>query len=188
MIPHGGSTNFQITADPYFHIERVIQNNLDSGLTFPPSCTNAVFTWTNILGDSSIQAVIAPNLVTNGVAEWWLANHKLTNEGFTAGALADNDRDGQPNWKEYLAGTDPTNASSLLKITGMGTQAGSNYVVWTGGGETDLPPFIIQRRTNGWEGDWEPAAYEPHSPLNTSNTWFDDMSVPAAYYRVVVTN
>jgi hypothetical protein len=34
-----------------------------------------------------------------------------------AGALADTDGDGDPNWKECFTGTNPTNAASVFRLT-----------------------------------------------------------------------
>jgi hypothetical protein len=64
------------------------------------------------------------NQTTNGTPHWWLARYALaTND---AGALYD-EGDGVPAWQEYLADTDPTNAASYFRITGV----------------TNLPPWTI---------------------------------------------
>jgi parallel beta-helix repeat protein len=82
---------------------------------------------------------------TNGCPNWWLAQYGIsTNQ---AGASADTDSDGFENWKEYRAGTSPTNAQSYLgiqKLTVAGagrpaltfqSVAGIQYQVW---GSTNL--------------------------------------------------
>lgn len=62
-----------------------------------------------------VKANFAENLVTNNTAEWWLAYYSLPVND--AGALADTDGDGDPNWKEYFTGTNPTNAASVFRLT-----------------------------------------------------------------------
>ncbi|HEY5912741.1 MAG TPA: PQQ-binding-like beta-propeller repeat protein [Verrucomicrobiae bacterium] len=66
-------------------------------------------------GPRQVTATFDANLVTNNVPQWWLAYYGIPTTD--AGALADNDGDGFANWKEYRAGTDPTNAASALRLT-----------------------------------------------------------------------
>ena len=42
----------------------------------------------------------------------------------SAGDLTDADGDGVPNWREYLAGTDPTDLNSRLQLSGVASPAG----------------------------------------------------------------
>ena len=46
----------------------------------------------------------------------WLASYGLTSDG--SADYLDSDGDGLNNWQEYLAGTNPTNAGSVFKISG----------------------------------------------------------------------
>lgn len=80
--------------------------------------------------------------VTNDAFAVWLSAYRLTNG--TSGALSqvDSDGDGMLNWQEWVAGTNPTNAASLLSITNVvmtadGTMpliftsvTGKSYQVW----------------------------------------------------------
>jgi len=52
------------------------------------------------------------NLTAHGVPYSWFDSHGITNNYATAENL-DIDNDGMINWKEYYAGTDPTNAASF---------------------------------------------------------------------------
>ncbi|MCX6912116.1 MAG: hypothetical protein NT167_03510 [Verrucomicrobia bacterium] len=73
---------------------------------------------------STIAATCSANQTTNGTPLWWLAKYALaTND---AGALYD-EGDGVPAWMEYMADTDPTNAASYFRMTGV----------------TNLPPWTI---------------------------------------------
>jgi aryl-phospho-beta-D-glucosidase BglC (GH1 family) len=51
----------------------------------------------------------------------------------------DADGDGQSNWEEFLAGTDPTNGASYLHITSVTPQGNAVAVAWMcGGGTTNV--------------------------------------------------
>jgi len=56
----------------------------------------------------------------NGLPDWW----EQSSFGLPAGADpdADLDADGASNWAEWMAGTDPTNASSRLHLTTLSAQ------------------------------------------------------------------
>src|SRR5206468_211032 len=56
-------------------------------------------------GPRSITAYFTPDVVTNGVPKWWLATNGLPVSD--AGALADTDGDGLPNWQEFQYLTNP---------------------------------------------------------------------------------
>ena len=63
----------------------------------------------------SVTAVFEPDIAINGVPHWWLAQYGWTSD-FDAAAIADADGDGQNALQEYLAGTDPIDSSSVLRI------------------------------------------------------------------------
>jgi hypothetical protein len=62
---------------------------------------------------------------TNGTPYSWLTRHGLTN--YEADAVLDQDGDSLKTWQEYIAGTDPTNDASCLKIS----QATRDAITWT---------------------------------------------------------
>jgi hypothetical protein len=77
-------------------------------------------------------AVVSANFaalvtVTNCTPHWWLADHGLTNN-FELDAQGDADGDGVPNWAEFIAGSNPTNGSSVLRILSTETLQGTNYI------------------------------------------------------------
>jgi len=57
----------------------------------------------------------------------WLASYGLPANG--SADYLDADNDGLNNWQEYLAGTNPTNASSVFKITSAQAVSGTQLVV-----------------------------------------------------------
>jgi hypothetical protein len=65
-----------------------------------------------------------PDLDTDDLPDTWEATYGLTDP------LADDDSDGMNNLAEYLANTNPTNATSFLRITGF-SQNGSGHSTLT---------------------------------------------------------
>jgi len=70
---------------------------------------------TDSLGFTASTNRLVSVLETNSAPSWWLARYSL--ETNTTGSLQDSDEDGMTNWVEYLAGTDPTNKQSLLRVS-----------------------------------------------------------------------
>ena len=59
---------------------------------------------------------LAQSQAPHGTPLLWLRTYGLSGDP-AAAELADPDRDGVPSWQEYVAGTDPTNAGSVLKLS-----------------------------------------------------------------------
>jgi hypothetical protein len=57
----------------------------------------------------------------------WLASYGLPSNG--SADYLDSDNDGMNNWQEYLSGTNPTNASSVFKITSYQMLSATQFVV-----------------------------------------------------------
>jgi len=72
----------------------------------------------------TVTAAADPNLDSDGdgILDWWMLKHFGHATGM-AGDLSraddDPDGDGMSNWKEWRAGTDPTNGNSCLTMSGM---------------------------------------------------------------------
>ena len=115
-VGYGLSTNFLIEAERYYHIQDVLTNGASAGGPF--GLTNLVFAYGPVRGTGTLDVVFAENLTRRGTPEWWLAAYGLTNGGFEAADELDADGDGAKNWQEQVAGTDPTNRLSVLKLTG----------------------------------------------------------------------
>jgi YD repeat-containing protein len=65
---------------------------------------------------------------TNGIPDSWEAHYSLPIFG-----PIDFDLDGFSNYAEYIADTNPTNAASYLRITGLSCEAESLKIEWMGG-------------------------------------------------------
>jgi len=74
----------------------------------------------------------------------WLASYGLPSDG--SADYLDSDGDGMNNWQEYLAGTIPTNAGSVFKITGGQVISGPRFMVrWS---SISNRSYDVSRATN----------------------------------------
>ncbi|MDF7808110.1 hypothetical protein P4E94_11720 [Pontiellaceae bacterium B12219] len=87
-----------------------------------------------LYGVAEVDFITAQNIQTtaNGTLHSWLDGYynvsSLFGGDYEAADLADTDGDGHMSWEEALAGTIPTNSSSVLKVTSV-TSEGSDYVI-----------------------------------------------------------
>ena len=83
------------------------------------------FTWSQVVSHTNGQLRVVSETFDsngNGLPDWWEERYF---EGPTsADALADDDSDGMTNLQEFLAGTDPLDAASALRLQVMGREAG----------------------------------------------------------------
>src|ERR1051325_261255 len=136
------------------------------------------------LGDWSPGVLYAVNTLAgshNGVPDWW----SLKYFGQTAiDPNADADGDGFNNYAEYVAGTDPLNSNSYLRITGILNLGGGAQINWQGGTQARQ----ILQRTSGLEGtnSWlNLQTNEPPTPLGGS--YLDVLNTnSASFYRIRV--
>lgn len=104
---HQAGSDLTITAlpDRYYQFD---QWSGDRSATNNP-CAITVF------GPLKIAAGFTPAYTADGVPQSWLGRYGWTH-AFESAAQSDQDGDGTATWCEYLAGTDPTNKSSVLKL------------------------------------------------------------------------
>ena len=127
-VVSGNNADFTVTADLYYRIASLTTNGTAvTGMTFDNSSTVTNFTWSNVQSTGTVAATFTAQLATDpaGTPYAWLAGYGLTN--YDADAVADQDGDGLKTWQEYIAGTDPTNAASCLKVA----QTNRNTVTWS---------------------------------------------------------
>lgn len=130
----GASTNFVVTAAPYYRIASIATNG--GAVSVPEGATSWTVTWSQVSSTGLVDAAFAA-IVTEGKQTpwWWLAQHGLTNgeTDFAAAELADLDGDGHAAWAEYVADTDPNAATSVLSVAVSSVSPeGWNVVVWPG--------------------------------------------------------
>lgn len=165
-LPSG--TNIQVTAtpDPYY-----IFDSWQGETTGCPISSNRITLIIN--SPRSIHALFTEDMATNAVPKWWLAQYGLHH--FEEDALSDVDSDGLNTWQEYVAGTNPTNQDSCLRVTersqnviGWNTVSGRVYsVYWTTNLLTGLQ------------------CVESNIPW-TENCFTNSLTAPGGYYTITV--
>ncbi len=116
----------------------------------------------------------------DGLADDW--EQQYFGDPTNASASADSDNDGFTNLQEFLAGTDPTNAMSALRITAI-SQNGSNFVV--NHSAVAGKRYEFQSTGNLLTGNWTGIA--TNTAINTGVSQFTDpgaASLTNRFYRV----
>jgi PKD repeat protein len=154
--------------------------------------TAGVYTVTEIVsgaGGSSTNTQVNYITVLTPFQAWQIQYFGSTTNP-AAAANADPDGDGQNNLAEFLAGTDPTNGASGLRITSVTTQGSDVLVTWmTAGGYTN----VVQVNTGLLDGSYS-TNFQDLSGLiiisgsgDATTNYLDSggaTNAPARYYRI----
>jgi len=106
FVETGGSRQFTISPDRFFHIADVLVDQVSSGAVSTVSLSN-------VTTNHEIEAVFAPDVAANGTPKWWLhEQNSAWSNNFDSAALDNPDGDPLFTWQEYDAGTDPLNPNS----------------------------------------------------------------------------
>ncbi len=99
-------------------------------------------------------AVTMTSSVNDGIPNAWRAFYfggSGTTTNATSAATADLDHDGASNYSEFLAGTNPTNAASVLKLTAFNPNISTNAVSLNSANGTI---YRVQYRDDLLAGSW----------------------------------
>ncbi len=137
-IPSNASSNSAYAI--HFDHASASPNGLAS---FPKQTRTGLIT----LADRSISSF------NDGIPDSWRLRYFGTVNNLLSQASADADGDGANNWQEYVAGTDPTDAKSNLKVSTQKGQAG--VIRWPSvAGKT----YIIERSSSLFAPSWTPVS------------------------------
>ncbi|QHI70411.1 C10 family peptidase [Tichowtungia aerotolerans] len=127
-IPYLHDGQFDVEADPYYHIASIVTNGQkwadDSILSGIPQ-TNLV--WSQLTTASTMTVCFAENTAPAGTPEWWLAEHGLTNDAVAVEESNDQDGDGFSACDEFIAGTVPTDPQSRFYASSCTSVAGGQW-------------------------------------------------------------
>lgn len=125
----------------------LVLTNVQISASIRAYATNLV-TGAGGLRSATVQLTVLPDHDRDGIADSWEAQYGM-NTNNAADALLDLDGDGMINRDEYVAGTHPTNALSVLKLTLTTTNTGVlQFVAQTNVG------YTVQYRTNLGSAVW----------------------------------
>ena len=159
---------------------RSITNSQSNG-TFRVIVGNLAGT-ANSVPASGVALTVLRDFDGDGQADAWETNYPGFSTNNAADALLDFDGDGMINRDEFVAGTNPTDALSLLKIILSTTNTSSLQFV----AQTNLG-YTVQYRTNLSSALWNNISNIPSSPL--VRTVVVEVAAPPGvgqrYYRIV---
>lgn len=87
----------------------------------------------------------------DGIPDPWETSFGL-NTGSAADRELDSDNDGASNWEEYMAGTDPTNQLSSLRLTLQSAGPISSILQFGAGSNRTYSVQFSDALANGWQG------------------------------------
>jgi hypothetical protein len=117
----------------------------------------------------------------------WLASYGLPSDG--SADYLDSDSDGMNNWQEYLAGTSPTNAVSVFKITSGQIVSSNQFVLRWSTVSNRLYDVTRAANLDPTGGVFAPLPGATNlSGTPPQNTWTDSVSraSPPGFYRLNV--
>jgi hypothetical protein len=90
----------------------------------------------------------------DGLPDAWELEHGLSPSDANDRDL-DSDHDGMTNWQEYLAGTDPDDAASVMRITGVMMLGDELHIIFTGCPGKQYRLERLDRLSGQWTGRQE---------------------------------
>jgi hypothetical protein len=129
---------------------------------------------------TTAQLFILSDNDADGVPDAWESQFGL-NPGDPADRTADTDGDTMLNWQEYVAGTDPTNALSYLKLDLTGVTGGAVLEFFAISNNT----YAIEFNDTLRPGEWSTLADVPAGASNRLHSLIDSNITPHRNYRLV---
>jgi hypothetical protein len=169
-------------ATNYYHVNDVVIDGTGS----QGAISN--YTFMNVTANRTIDASFSADLASHETPVWWLIQNNLgTNE---ADVIADEDGDRSPNWKEYIAGTDPTASTSGFQLV-ISDSSANVFVSYStigavGAGYEEVDRYYdLQDSSDPLTGTWQcVTGYTNLVGDGSTVTYTNSQSNPPRFYRV----
>jgi len=184
----GSSPVFSIQASAYYRILSLTTNVTSVG-AFNNNSTSTNFIWSNVQAAGTLNANFTDQVTPDpGHPTYtWLHAHGFATDTNCVNGSDSPTTHGLLVWQEFLAGTDPTNASSQFRISGITPVGGSNTVQWLSSAAVQAP-YALLYCTNLANGVWTLYTNNiPATPPTNSLTLPKPGSSSSVFYRVTVT-
>ncbi len=123
------------------------------------------------------------SIYNDGIPDSWRLRYFGTIYNLLSQASADADGDGMNNWQEYVAGTDPTDRASMLRVGPDRSvpQSQAPLIHWP---SVLNKQYVIERASRLFPANW--SAISTNTGTGGDMQFQDSTSGPARFYRVRV--
>jgi CotH kinase protein/Lamin Tail Domain/Chitobiase/beta-hexosaminidase C-terminal domain/Immunoglobulin domain/Bacterial TSP3 repeat len=174
----GGSRVFTNVTTATINFYTATVPNVATSLTFSVIVKNLANSQPGIISGTATITVLL-DTDNDGLPDAWEAAYGFATNN-AANATLDSDGDGMSNWQEYVAGTDPTNALSYLKIDSLTAAGGATISFGTIANKT----YTVHYTDALGSGLWSKLADVPAQTTNATEAVFDPSYTSGRYYRL----
>jgi hypothetical protein len=154
--------------------------NMATSLTYRVVIKNLANTNPGVISGAATITVLTDS-DADGLPNAWETAHGLATNNLADAAL-DLDGDSQSNWQEYIAGTDPADARSYLKIDALTAATTGATLTFSA---ISNKTYTVQYTDTLGSGSWSNLVELAARTNNATETVFDPAFTPTRAYRLV---